>query len=97
MPGIEAAVFQSMNDLTDHQESGVANIVMDVAQPRFHHILPRVAQDFRLIAAVHEGRPQQPPVQGQHGGHEDGMRTLHILGKDGRVQLRRHVVIRNRC
>ena len=90
---IEPTVLQRMDDLPYDQESGVANIIMHIAQTRLHHGLPRVAQQLRPVAALHERRPQQAPMQGQHGRHEDGMRVLHRLRKNGRSGG----VIRYRC
>ena len=76
------AALHRVDQLADHQQGGVAGVVVDVFQPLVHDAPVVGGEHLHLVALGLQDPGQQPEVDGQHGGEEDGVLLLHLLGEE---------------
>ena len=70
--------------LTDDDDCGVAGVVVDVLQARFHGLATRVLKDSHIEPRAPEQGLEEAEVDGRHlRGKNFVSRIAHFLGEDG--------------
>ena len=80
---VVAPGLQGVDKLPDHQQRGVAGVVVDVFQPQLGHLAAAVFKHLDVIALLAEQLGEKTEMQRQHTRNENGVRALH-----GRCEFR---------
>ena len=76
------AALEGVDELADHQNGGVAGVVMDIFEPRLRDPGPAGLQQLHLVAGALHHLADELEVHGQHIGHQDGVGLFHLLSED---------------
>ena len=82
--GICSTRHEFVNELTDDDDCGVAGVVVDVLQARFHGLTAGVLKDSNIEPRAPEQGLEEAEVDGRHlRGKNFVSRIAHFLGEDG--------------
>ncbi len=73
--------MQRVDKLADHQQGGVAGVVVDVFQALLHHVRSAVVEQLEMIAAVFQHVDEQMEMNRRHGGGKNRVFPLHFPGE----------------
>ena len=76
LPGLEC-----LHELSDHEQRGIARIVVDVFQSQLRDLRSAVIEQHGVIAIVFEHLAEDPEMEGEHGGDQDGVGGFHFAGE----------------
>ena len=76
------AALDGVDELPDHQQGGVAGVVVDIFLSGVHDALAPAVEHLHLEALGLQEPGQHGEVDGEHLGHQEGVLLLHLLGEE---------------